>query len=82
MKPREDRQYQMIISRELLPCVPLCFFSMKVSHFTLCFFFLDYKKVDSESKCFSSTPHIYPHAQASSVPLSSMIANSCLFAGA
>ena len=60
MKQREDGHYQMICSRELLPCVPLCFLSSYGNLLcnVLVFFFLSYKKVDYETKCFSSTPHI------------------------
>ena len=34
----------------------LCF-PVKVSHLTV-FFFLDYKKVDYDTHCFSETPHV------------------------
>ena len=57
MKQREDRHYHMRSSRELLPCVPFCFLLSKgkLLHNVFC---LAYKKVDYETKWFSSTPHV------------------------
>ena len=58
MKQREDRRYHMISSRELLPCVPLCFLSTLGNSLNSVSFFLAYKKVDYQTKCFSSTPNV------------------------
>ena len=57
MEQRENREYQMISSRELRPCVPLCFLSrygksLYNVHFPAC------KKVEYETRSFSSTLHI------------------------
>ena len=57
-------------------------FPVKVSHFTM--FFLDYKKVDYDTNCFSLTPHVLStgikKTKKNSVHLSAMIGTICLFA--
>ena len=56
-------------------CLPV-----KVSHFTM--FFLAYKKVDYETKCFSLTPDVIStriKKTKNSVSLSAMIGNNRLF---
>ena len=70
MKQKEDRHYQVIISRELLRCVPLNFslLSSYVKSLSI-FFFLAYKKVDYKTNCFSLTPHVISTPKKNSVPL-------------
>ena len=55
--------------------VSVCF-PVKVSHFTM--FFLAYKKVEYETKCFSLTPHI--SSRHKKMQLSAIIGNNRLFA--
>ena len=53
-------------------------FPFKISHFTM--FFLDCKRVNSVTNCFSISPHVICTRIKNSVQLLAMIGNNRLFA--
>ena len=66
MKQREDRHYQMISSKELLTCVPLCFLSSYgKSLYNVFFFSLTVRKLSMNEVFFvNSTYNLHTHKKS------------------
>ena len=58
MKQREDRDYQVISPRQLIPCVPFCLLSSE-DRSLYNVFFRAYKNVDCKMNCFNSAYNLH-----------------------